>query len=135
MILSCYIYDLRRHLNIFSFIPSFAPYEWQEKTNLITVSRSKYRRRMYQGSQLVSLATFVSMCYFQFSKSYDIFLILFGLTILTVCFTAIMTRWNLSVSSKCIDVLNQFLIFEKKIKFRVRMNSIHQTCNSNIRFH
>jgi len=28
MILSCYIYDLRRHLNIFSFIRSFAFYEW-----------------------------------------------------------------------------------------------------------
>jgi len=127
MILSCYIFDLRRHLKIFSFIPGFAPYELQEKTNLITLSRSKFRRRMYQGSQLVSQATFVAMCYFQFSKRYDIFLKLFGLTILTFCFTVNLSRWNLSVSCKFLDVFNQFLIFEKKMKFHVRIKSIHQT--------
>jgi len=127
MILSCYIFDLRRHLNIFSPIPGFAPYELHENTNLIILSRSKFRRRMYQGSQLASQATFVTMCYYLFSKSYDIFLTLFGLTVLTVHINTILIRFNLSSSSKFINVFNEFLIFENKTKLHVKIDSICQT--------
>jgi len=127
MILSCYIFDLRRHLQALKFIPGCAPYELQENSDFIVVSRSKFRRRMFVASQLFSLATFVAMCFFLFAKSYDIFLTLFGMLVLVAYFTTLLVRWNPSCSSKYIDVFNQFLVFESKMKLKPSMNTKNQT--------
>jgi len=122
MILSCYIFDLRRHLHVLNFIPGFAPYEFQKNTNVITISRSRFRRRMYTASQLGNLASFLAMSYFFYATKYDIFLTLFGLLVQVAYFTTLLIRWNLSCSSKFIDVFNQFLVFEPKQKLKLNKN-------------
>jgi len=127
MILSCYIFDLKRHLLILKYLPGSAPYEIHPKTNLIIFSRSKLRRLLYQLSHLVNLAAFVAMTYFTFAKNYDIFLKLFGSFVQVVFFTALLARWNFSCSSKFIDVFNQFLTFESTMKLKPNTTSANQT--------
>jgi len=126
MILSCYIFDLKRHLLILKHFPGCAPYEIHPKTNMIIFSSSKLRRLLYQFSHLVNLGTFVAMTYFTFAKNHDIFLRLFGSFVQVVFFTAILLRWNFRCSSKFIDVFNQFLIFESKMKLKPKKTSINR---------
>jgi len=127
MILSCYIFDLKRHLLILKHIPGCVPYEIHPKTNMIIFSRSRLRRIFYQFSHIVNLVTFFAMSYLTFAKNYDIFVSLFGSFIQVIYFTAILVRWNFSCSSKFIDVFNQFLIFESKMKLKPNTTSINQT--------
>jgi len=122
MILSCYIFDLRRHLLVLRFFPGCSPYELHATTNWIIFSRSKFRRLVYQGSLLGSLVTFLVMSYFLFAKNHDIFLTLFGLMIQTVFFITLLIRWNFSCSSKFIDVFNQFLVFESNMRLKPAKN-------------
>jgi len=126
MILSCYIFELKRYLLILKHIPGCVPYEIHPKTKLIIFSRSRMRRLLYQFSHLVNLAMFVSMTYFTFAKNYDIFLRLFGSFVQVIYFTAIVARWNFSCSSKFINVFNQFLIFESKMKLKPNTTSNNQ---------
>jgi len=118
MILSRYIFDLKRHLRILKYFPGCAPYELHPKTKIIVFSQSKFRRLMYQGSHLVNLVTFLAMNYFLLVTNYDIFLMLFGLFVQVTYFTGLLVRWNLSCSSKFIDVFNQFVVFETKMNLK-----------------
>jgi len=123
MTISCYMRELRRYYFFIKFIPGLAPYKVHEKSNIITLSHSKFRRLMHIGSQLVNHANCLGMCYFMFSKTYDIFLTLFGLTLLFNNFATLLMRWNIDNSSKYINVFNEFAIFESKLKHNIKSNN------------
>jgi len=132
MIISCYIYELNRYYSIVKFIPGCAPYEVHEKSNTITLSRSKFRRLMHIGSQLVNHASCLAMCYFILAKSYDIFLTLFGLALLFNNFASLLMRWNIDNSPKYINVFNRFAIFESKLLKHNTQKSTDQTTSKEL---
>jgi len=115
MIITSYLLDLKRHLSLIGFLPGFFPFEYNNNS-LIKVAKNQIRHNCYRTSLIMSLFNSALMCLKLYVHQYDIFLTLLGATITIASLVTILIRWNWSCSTKFVNMFNEFILFEMRLK-------------------
>jgi len=117
MIITGYKFEIQNLIRIINRYPGCIPYDWNPKSQTLSVSKNRFRCLCYK--LILVVCTFVTflmwlrLC----SKSYnDLFMSILSLTIATGNISCVLCRWNWNLNSKYVHALNQMITFETNME-------------------
>jgi len=124
MFITGYKFEIERLSKVLNLFPGLLPYDWNTKTQLLSVSAKRSRQLSYKVFLALSMTSVVSMWLRMLTKSYiDLFITILGLTIAAGNTAASWCRWNWKLSPKYIHSLNQFISLENHLERNGYFNS------------